>query len=219
MIRIQPAPEPADFDENVRQPGLSAIAEMVGEEQLKKRRGPKREKIVEQSEDIPSGKLKDYWTKALKDLIKAYGRVCAYTSCYIPKVVGTATVDHMIPKSRAQDLVYEWSNYRLACLRMNTRKGDHGDVLDPFEIQDGWFALELVGFQVIPGEMLDSLARERVKATIKRLDLNDDDCRELREEYAHEYWEAGRSFDYLRRRAPFVARELERQGRLNERDR
>jgi len=31
MIRVEPAPEPADFDQKVRQPGLSAIAELVAQ--------------------------------------------------------------------------------------------------------------------------------------------------------------------------------------------
>jgi hypothetical protein len=40
MIPVEPAPEPADFDSKVRQPGLSAIAELVGEPLTIKRRGP-----------------------------------------------------------------------------------------------------------------------------------------------------------------------------------
>ena len=31
-----------------------------------------------------------------------------------------ASVDHFVPKSRRWDLVYEWSNYRLACTTMNS---------------------------------------------------------------------------------------------------
>lgn len=219
MIRVHPAPEPTDFDEKVRQPGLSAMAELVGEEPLRKRPGPKRKKLAERREDIRPDAFPPYWTHALDNLLDAYQRICAYVCIYIEKVTGGASIDHLIPKSRAWDHVYEWSNYRIACSLMNTRKGVACEVLDPFEIQDGWFALELVGFQVVPGESLDASIRERVVATIETLNLNDRECCGLREEYASEYQAGHISLGYLRRRAPFVARELERQGRLNERDR
>lgn len=219
MIRVHPAPEPADFDDKVRQPGLSAIAEMVGEEPLRKRPGPKRKRLAERRADILPDAFPPFWTHALDDLLGAYHRICAYVCIYIEKVTGASSVDHLIPKSQAWDQVYEWSNYRIACSLMNTRKGTTSEVLDPFEVQDGWFALELVGFQVVPGETLDASSRERVLATIDRLNLNDRECCGLRDEYASEYLAGHISLDYLRRRAPFVARELERQGRLNERDR
>ena len=54
----------------------------------------------------------------------------------------------MVAKSMRWDQVYEWANYRLACSLMNARKDAIASVLDPFEIEDGWFALELVG---VPG--------------------------------------------------------------------
>jgi hypothetical protein len=47
MIPVKPAPEPADFDRKVRKPGLSAIAELVGEQPILKRPGPRRRKIAE----------------------------------------------------------------------------------------------------------------------------------------------------------------------------
>lgn len=70
-----------------------------------------------------------------------------------------------------------------------------------------------------PAAGLDVTIHDRVTATIEKLGLNDRECRMLREEYARNYWEHHISFDYLRRRAPFVATELQRQGRLLERDR
>lgn len=219
MIHVPLAPTPEDFDEKVRLRGLSAIAELVGEEPPRKRPGPKRGKIAERRENIPLDAFPPYWTDALDDLLDAYHRICAYVCVYIEKVTGAASVDHLIPKSLAWDQVYEWSNYRIACSLMNTRKGATSEVLDPFKVQDGWFALELVGFQVVPGESLDASTRERVVATIDRLKLNDRECCGLREEYASDYLAGEIKLSYLRRRAPFVASELERQGRLREGDR
>ena len=112
------------------------------------------------------------------------------------------------------DQVYEWSNYRLACSLMNARKRAAVDVLDPFEVKEGWFALELVEFQVVPGNGLPDDVTGAVTDTIERLRLNDLYCCEVREEYAEAYWDKDIWFDYLKQRAPFVARELQRQHRL-----
>ena len=214
MIRVAPAPEPPDFETQVRQPGLDALAELVGELPLRRRRGPKRTKIADRREDIPSESFPPFWTEALEELLTAYWRICAYTCFYIEPVTGAASVDHMIPKSQAWDRVYEWLNYRLACSLMNTRKGAMTDVLDPFEVQHGWFTIEFTGFQVLPAEGVRRVITAQVAATIQRLRLNDRDCRERREEYAVSYWEHQISLGYLSRRAPFVVMELRRQGRL-----
>ena len=51
-----------------------------------------------------------------------------------------------------------------------------------------------------------------MQATIDRLKLNDRDCLTVREDYATDYFQGDISLGYLRRRAPFLAREIERQG-------
>jgi hypothetical protein len=219
MIHVDPAPEPVDFDEKVRQPGLSAIAELVGEPPLKNRPGPRRTRIASRREDIPSSAFPDFWRLALDDLLRAYHRVCAYVSIYIEPVTGAPSVDHLLPKSQRWDAAYEWNNYRLGCSLMNSRKGIVAEVLDPFAVENGWFVLELVGFQMDPAAGLDAAIHDRVTATIEKLGLNDRECRELRAYYAQNYWENHISYDYLRQRAPFVARELQRQGRLRGGDR
>lgn len=218
MIRVELAPEPATFHEKVRQPGLSAIAELVGQPPLLPRPGPRRKPIAASRDEIPAEKFPPYWRDALDDLLAAYDRICAYICVYIEPVTGASSVDHMIPKSKRWQDVYEWANYRLACSPMNARKKEFADVLDPFEVRDGWFELELVGFQVMPSHSLDLETHGQVEATINRLKLNHKDCRELRESYAKNYWERHIDLAYLERRAPFVARELRRLGRLREED-
>ncbi len=199
MIRVTPAKEPPEFDEQVRQPGLALIAQLAAE--------------TGSEDSIPSRQFKPYWRRALNDLLTSYNRTCSYLSLHIPRAVGTPSVDHMVAKSKAWDQVYEWSNYRLACLLMNARKGV-ADVLDPFEIGEGWFALELVEFQVVPGRGLPADVRRRVVDTIAKLRLSDNVCCEARAAYAQAYWAGEVSLSYLQRCAPFVARELERQNRL-----
>jgi hypothetical protein len=133
---------------------------------------------------------------------------------YIEPVTGAASVDHMLPKSMDCGEVYEWRNYRLACALMNGRKNDYRDVLDPFEVDDSWFRIELVGYQVIPAPHLPEDIETRVQATIDRLKLNDYECLKLRETYATAYHEGDISPHFLRQRAPFLAREIERAGHL-----
>ena len=82
----------------------------------------------------------------------------------------------MVPKSTAWNQAYEWDNYRLACSLMNSRKGDAASVLDPFDVEDGWFVLELVAFQVLPAHGLADPTAAAVEDTIDRLRLNDEEC-------------------------------------------
>jgi hypothetical protein len=120
----------------------------------------------------------------------------------------------MIPKSQQWDKVYEWSNYRLACSLMNSRKNNVPHVLDPFEVETGWFELELVGFQLKPSPKVNATIRQGIADTIGQLHLNDNECRDLRERYATDYWSGEITLSHLTRRAPFIALELRRQGQL-----
>jgi hypothetical protein len=147
-------------------------------------------------------------------MMLAYNRICAYMAIYIEEVTGAPTVDHMIPRSVQWSQVYEWGNYRLACSLMNSRKNDAILVLDPFQIKAGWFELELVRFHVMPSGKLSPLIRGRVDRTIELLKLNDQQSRSARERYAVDYWNEDIPFARLARRAPFLALELRRQGRL-----
>jgi hypothetical protein len=187
MLRIELRQEPQDFDERVRKPGLKAI---------KQRRDP----------------LPPYWRECADQLRHEYKEICAYSCLRIPKVVGSSTVEHIAPKSKHLDLAYEWSNYRLVCGLMNSRKNHFEDVLDPFEIQDDWFELEFVFFQLKPAEYLaDQETIRAIKETIDRLKLNDEECRTDREERYEEWRKDEVSDRYMERHAPFIYREAVRQ--------
>ncbi|MBZ4419763.1 hypothetical protein [Myxococcus sp. RHSTA-1-4] len=187
MIPVQPQPEPPDFDACVRQPGREELASLEGE-------------------------LRPHWRRCATQLWDAYRGVCAYSCIHIPRGTGGVSVDHMLPKSKRRELAYEWRNYRLACVRMNARKNDLEDVLDPFEVRDGWFALELSTLEVIPGDGLPEELRQRVQATIDRLDLNDNEFVRARTAYYDDFRNQDVSFRFLQKRFPFLARELVRQG-------
>lgn len=223
MIRVELADEPATFDDTVRRPGLLAIAEMVGEcpNPLRQHGKPIKYRAASRAAIKPD-KFPPYWRLALKDMMEKYHQICAYSCFRIHTVTGAGSVDHMVPKSRSWENVYEWKNYRLACSRLNSLKLDFGDVLDPFDIRDGWFQLELVGFQVNPDRKLSKPLQMSIQNTINRLHLNDPiPCRQ-REDAAEEYL-IGRDNQplplwKLEKESPFVAMELRRQGRLRDGD-
>jgi hypothetical protein len=180
VIHVDPQPEPPGFDAQVRQPGLRALAEA--------------------KEDLPP-----HWRRCLPDLYERYRGICAYVCVVIPRATGAPSVDHLAPKSKRRDRAYEWDNYRLVSTLMNARKRDFEDVLDPFEVKDGWFVLELSFLQVMPSPSLDEATRARVQATIDRLGLNDKDCVGARALYYQPYAEGDLSAAYLREWSPFVA--------------
>lgn len=238
MIPVTPAAEPGEFDAKVRQKGQDAIAELIGQKPSPPRPGPRRQKVAERPELIAADKFPPFWRDVLPEMLNSYRRICAYLSLYIPHGTGSPTVDHVLPKSRRWDLVYEWSNYRLACALMNSCKNDLEDVLDPFEIKNGWFALDLVEFQVKPGREVTDEQRSAITNTIIKLRLNANECLNARKEYVDWYlgpravkktkpdgtteWTGLRDdplpFSYLEHRAPFVARELRKQNMLRPED-
>jgi len=204
---------PADFEIKVRGPGLRAITEMVGEEVMPKRPGRKRKKIAERREDLPGGCYPDFWTRVLDELFEAYSGICGYCCLYIEPGTGDPTVDHMVPKSLNWQFVYEWQNYRLACGQMNTNKDQSVDVFDPFEVGEGFFALELIEFQVVPGPRAAGEILSRVQRTIEilKLDQASKISRQMKT-YYDDYFAGLIKWGYLERRAPFLAQEMRRQG-------
>ncbi len=155
------------------------------------------------------------WRECASDLHAAYGGVCAYLCVFIEVAIGGATVDHFVPKaSSAARLIYEWSNYRLACSRMNQRKRASRDVLDPFRMTRGTFRLELVTGRVFPRPGLSRSQALRARSTIERLRLDDAECRDLRARHYQDYCERRYDSDFLSRYSPFVWAEAKRQGLL-----
>jgi len=216
VITITLAPEPASFDTAVRQRGLSAIDEMVGRKPRLSRPGRRRKKIAEREADIPPVEFPPYWREALDDLLSSYGRLCAFLALYLEHATGNPSVDHMLPKSKQWDRVYEWTNFRLCAATINARKTDMTGIIDPVECGPGWLALELVGFQVTLGQSLPGHIAAEIQSTLAI--VNAPDCCKARGEYVTCYEHGDITFDYLNRRAPFVAQELRRQGRLRPED-
>jgi len=196
MIPVIPKPEPSTFDQQVRQPGsafLSKVARPTTKEWSNHR----------------------YWGRSLQDLWTSYDGICAYCCCWIPRDTGIATVDHFLPKSEDPTLAYEWENFRLASLKMNSRKGTYTDVLDPFSVQSGWFHIRFPSLLISPNGALPSETITSIQQTIRRLRLNEEPLVKSRLAWIQPFCMKQTSFDFLKRRAPFLAYEIERQGLIH----
>jgi hypothetical protein len=153
-----------------------------------------------------------YWREIGSKLHDAYDGICAYSCHWIPFDTGADTVEHFRPKDTYPDQAYEWANYRLVCATLNGRKRAHEDVLDPFLIEDGWFVIDFPSLLVKPNSGLSRVRRNRIQHTIDRLRINDEGtCLKSRVRYLRDYCTNDISLDHLRRNAPFIVAELERQ--------
>lgn len=191
MIRVAPKPEYPDFDGQVRKPGAAFLATCPSP-------------TSQQFRD------KNFWSRAAAELHAAYSGVCAYTAVYLPQ---QGSIDHFKPKSTHPQLAYEWSNFRLASGRINSTKGNKADVLDPFEIEDDWFHLDIPECLMRANPALPKETRVRVNATINSLRLNaDDHYAQDRCAILMEYASGEISLGFLQRRYPFLAKEIVRQG-------
>lgn len=199
MIPVAAAPEPAAFDQQVRAKGLAWLA---------------ANGLPSQGPLPPGTEPSPYWRACLPELSRSYRRVCAYVAVEIPPVTGNPSADHFVAKSRDASQIYEWSNYRLACAKMNSRKRDFEDVFDPFEIAGETFLLDLATGSIRPNPSLAPDLLAQAEATIERLDLDDQECRTLRAGWFEEYRAGHIDSDYLRRKSPFVWHEADRQKAL-----
>lgn len=190
MIRVALQPEYPNFDADVRSPGAAFL-------------------VTCPAPTSAQFKKKNFWSKAARELHAAYSGICAYTAMYLPE---QGSVDHFLPKASHPHLAYEWSNFRLASGRVNSSKGSAADVLDPFQIENDWFYMDIPACLLRANPSLEKALRNQISGTINSLRLNQDDnyvqerCNILMD-YAREDITIG----FLERRYPFLAKEVTRQ--------
>jgi hypothetical protein len=183
MIPVARVPEPAEFDAQVRQRGRRWLAENPG-------KSPK-----------------DLWSPFREVLRNGFKGLCGYSAMY----ESYGTVDHFRSIHRDRSLAYEWSNYRFASAWINSSKQAR-EVLDPYEVGDGWFEIELPSLQLVVTNKVPPHARALAEETLRCLPLVDDEriLRQRQEWYAM-YQEGEISLDGLRRKAPLIAAAVEKQ--------
>ncbi|UUO13625.1 HNH endonuclease [Dolichospermum heterosporum] len=194
MIPIKPQPEPDDFDKKVRQPGLAFLSRFPNPS----------------NKDYENNKA-TYWRESLSDLYDAYNHICAYSAQWISFDTGSPTVDHFIPKSKEHKSAYEWDNFRLACSKMNSKKHTYLDVIDPFALPADSFIINFPSMLIKPNNNLLEPLKGRVISTIARLKLNEENRPQRRFKLLKEYYTQDYPFKHLKKIAPFIAYELERQ--------
>lgn len=198
MIHVDMPPPPPHYHAKVRVPGDAFLA----------------------TTPHPTGKQwngRDYWSGIHGTLYSNLNGVCSYCATFTPrrrgsKSVDHTSIDHFVPKAKEPSLAYEWSNFRLCRARLNNRKGEHEDVIDPYALADGWFRLNFTTFLLYPAPNLSEDQKQKVNDTITRLELNKDDRlvqERLRAVYA--YADGRLSRRRLSRFYPFIASEMAAQ--------
>lgn len=190
MIRVERAPEPAEFDLRTRQPGAVWLSQNLTERPI------------------------DLWSLFLPDLAHAFGNRCGYRAMWD----ADGTVDHYLSCKIHRSLAYEWSNYRFASASVNSSKKNLDDnVLDPFEVSDDWFEVILPSLQLVLTEQVPADIREKARFTLERLQLrNGHKVRRARRLY-YDFYKAGdMSIATLRILAPQLARAVEKAQALGQ---
>jgi hypothetical protein len=189
MQRCYPAPEPKDFDIQVRKAGQDWIS-----------KNPNR---------LP----KDFWKHCKDDLAEAFHELCCYTAMrIIPLQDGT--VDHYLSKKNRPDLAYEWSNYRYCTGFVNACKANYDDrILDPFEAEADWFEVLIPSLQLVLTDKIPSQFRAKAEFTLQQLQLQDSERIIGKRTYYYNAYKAGNmSLIQLERDAPLLARAIRSQG-------
>lgn len=196
MIRVDPEQlqEPADFELKCRQKG----AKWLLENPKAARKGDKRPK--------------DFWSRFKPQLSDGFAELCAYGAMYEP----VGTVDHFVPVDADESLAYDWANYRFASGWINSSKQKCVEILDPLQVQDGWFEVLLPSLQlVLVPENVPAPLRALAENTLNRLHLRDDE-RVLRQRRSwYKLFQDGKlTLEGLRERAPLIAAAVDKAHRL-----
>ena len=181
MIRFERVPEPADFDRRARVPGTVWLAAHPGD-----------------------GRPKDFWTPFKGALAEGFRNLCAYSAMYEP----VGTVDHFMSCDEDRSKAYEWNNYRYCAAWINSSKNNvpAGDLLDPFEIEDGWFELHLPSLQLRVSGTVPEEFRERAEYVMERLHLRNDERVMRQRSVWYGMYQCGElTRDGLKRMAPLIA--------------
>lgn len=184
-------PEPEDFDAKCRQKGLAWLQ--------RNPQGTRKQK-----------RPTDYWSPFRPVLADRFANLCAYGAMHEP----VGTVDHFQPIKADETLAYEWRNYRYASGWLNSSKSKCAAVLDPFDVQPGWFEVLLPSLQLVARkDRIPEALHPLVDETLKRLHLCDDErIVRQRRQWLKMYEEGHLDLAGLQELAPLIAEAVRTQG-------
>lgn len=123
-------------------------------------------------------------------------------------------VDHWESVQTNPELAFEWRNYRYVAGTLNSAKKPawQGKLLDPFEVEWGWFEIELPSLELRIVHLTDPQTRARAQFTLAKLGL-DDGPKAIgqRQKYWQMYRDGELSLEGLDRMAPLLARAARRE--------
>ncbi|MFT4175362.1 MAG: hypothetical protein QM627_01790 [Luteolibacter sp.] len=159
-----------------------------------------------------------YWRKIHGYLHQQLRGICNYSASFTAfpsrnSNTEKTSIDHFIPKKvPPHHQAYEWNNLRLSRSRLNGRKADYQDVVDPCAIALGWFKLDFTTLFIEPDpdpNRCPLQERSKVIATIERLELNaDDEYVNERTRVVYAYAEGRMTFAEVETLYPFIADQM-----------
>lgn len=198
MIPVPPLTqknEPARFDLNCRQPGAAWL---------------------EAHPDKDPHEQSEWWSPFQPELARHFSYRCGWLATCIEL---EGIVDHRLAcglregvASPHRALAFEWTNYRYAAGVINSLKGTLDDqVIDPCEVQPGWFEVLLPSFELVATERLPESLKAKAETTIEELQLRRHKAQFTRWRWYQRYWNGGNpQLALLRTDAPLVAAAVER---------
>jgi hypothetical protein len=153
---------------------------------------------------------KDLWSPFRLALADGFANRCGYGAMYIP----SGTVDHFVSCDEDRDMSYEWSNYRYVDGWINSAKSKKKstDLLDPFEIEDGWFEVILPSLQLVLTDAVPEGHRVKAEKTLRDLPIRDDErLVRTRREWLRMFEENELNLEGLWKKAPLIAAAIEKK--------
>jgi len=158
----------------------------------------------------------DWWSNFKPDVARLFGYRCGWQATSIDL---DGIVEHWLAcgnrrgvASPNRHLAFEWTNYRYCAGKVNSRKGTLDDqILDPCDVQEGWFEVLLPSFRLVTTKKIPEQLRDKANFTLEQLQLDLFESRWTRWRWYLRYWNNGTpDLDGLRQDAPLVAIAVEK---------
>lgn len=188
MIPVaNPIPEPTGFEEDCRTPGNAWLSA---------------------NPHAKTSKYPNHWAQYEDELATAFQQRCGWWAMWIAE----GEVEHFLSKKHHSDQTYEWSNYRFVTGSVNSSKRNHDNkVLDPFEIQSGWFEINLWTMHLKLTDGVPDHLSDKALFTIEKLHLQDGrKVIRCRKAWYRSFKQNRLTLEGLEEKAPLVAQAVKR---------